>query len=99
MALDTKNNLTDARSEFELRDDDRFTGYDAEDGRSHIGAFLMGGLVVAGGLLAFLYYDGENPNGRGNTELTTGSISRSDAPAAVPSLRLAPAHPDNTAKP
>ena len=98
MALDTRNNLSSTGPEFELRDDDRFTGYDNEHGRSHFGAFLMGGLVVTAGLLAFLYYDGETPNGRGNNELTTGSISRSDVPATVPSLRLSPANPNGADK-
>lgn len=98
MAIDTQNNLGGTSPQVEFRDDDRSTGYDAEDDRSHVGAFLMGGLVVAGGLLAFLYYDGENPNGRGTNELTTGSISRSDAPA-VPNLRLTPAKPDDAGKP
>jgi hypothetical protein len=91
MALEQRDNLNSTGSEFELRDDDRFTGYDRDDDRSHFGAFLMGGLVVAGGLLAFLYYDTDNLNGRSNYDLTTGTISRSAAPAAVPSLRLAPA--------
>jgi hypothetical protein len=98
MALDTRNNLSSDGSEVELRDEDRFTGYEAEHGRSHFGAFLMGGLVVTGGLLAFLYYDGDNPNGRGNNDLTTGSISRSEAPSAVPSLKLSPSNPATAEK-
>ena len=89
MALDSRDNLSGSQTGFELRDDDRFAGFEAEREPSHFGAFLMGGMVVAGGLLAFLYYDTDNLNDRANGDLTTGSISRSDAPA-LPSLRLSP---------
>lgn len=92
MALDGKGGIGGALPEVELRDDDRFSGYDDDAERSHFGAFLMGGIVVAGGLLAFLYYDSDSLNDRANSDITTGSISRMDAPAgaAVPSLRLIP---------
>ena len=96
MALERNDNLGSTHSDFDLRDDDRFSGYEPEHERSHFGAFLMGGMVVAGGLLAFLYYDTDNLNGRTYNELTTGSISQSGAPAALPSLRLSPA-PQNGA--
>jgi hypothetical protein len=96
MALDRSDNLGNTGSDFELRDDDRFAGYDAAPERSHLGAFLMGGVVVAGGLLAFLYYDTDNLNERPINDLTTGSISRSEAPASLPSLRLSPSNPDAT---
>jgi hypothetical protein len=95
MALNRSSNLDSTGSEFELRDADRFAGYEAGRERSHFGAFLMGGVVVAGGLLAFLYYDTDNLSGRANNDLTTGSINRSDVPAALPSLRLAPASPSS----
>ncbi|MGA0598786.1 hypothetical protein [Enterovirga sp. CN4-39] len=95
MALDRKDEPGSSLPEFELRDDDRFTGYEAEDEGSHFGAFLMGGMLVAGGLLAFVYYDTDNLNGRAQNDLTTGSISRSNAPAPVPSLKLSnPAQTD-----
>jgi hypothetical protein len=55
----------------------------------------MGGVVVAGGLLAFLYYDTYNLNGRANSDLTSpGAIGRSDVPAPLPSLRLSPSTTD-----
>lgn len=92
MALDNKDGLGETLPVAELRDDDRFAGYDDDGERSHFGAFLMGGFVVAGGLLAFLYYDSDTLNDRADNELTTGSIIRMEAPAgsAVPSLRLIP---------
>ncbi len=91
MALERNNDLGSTQSEFELRDDDRFTGYEAEPERSHFGAFLMGGMVVAGGLLAFLYYDTDSLNGRANNEIATGSLSQTAPATPVPSLRLSPA--------
>ena len=96
MALDMKDNLNSTGSEFELRDDDRFSAYETDRERSHFGAFLMGGMVVAGGLLAFLYYDTDNLNGMGTRDLTTGSINRMDNP--VPSLKLTPTAPDEAGK-
>jgi hypothetical protein len=90
MALDRRDNLGSTGSRDELNQDDRFTGYEPDRERSHFGAFLMGGLVVTGGLLAFLYYDTDNLNRRANSDLTTGSIIRGDVPAPVPSLRPAP---------
>ncbi|MDB5511479.1 MAG: hypothetical protein JWR08_962 [Enterovirga sp.] len=89
--------------EFELRDDDRFTAYD-DDGheRSSFVAFLMGGVVVAGGLFAFLLYDTDALNGQpGRDVLATGSINRLDSPATatVPSIRLAPAAPERASAP
>jgi hypothetical protein len=97
MALDRHDARGTTIPEFELRDDDRFTAYEADDQRSHFGAFLMGGLVVAGGLLAFIYYEGDDANGRANRDITTGSISRSDPDRvpALPTLRTLPA-PDPT---
>ena len=77
--------------EVELRDDDRFTGYEVEENGSNFTAFLMGGVVVAGGLLAFLYYDSDNLGTRANSGLsTTASIGRIESPAGspVPSIRL-----------
>jgi hypothetical protein len=59
--------------------------YADEPVRKNVGAFLLGGVVVAGGLLAFLYYDTNNLN---DTEgpLTTGSLERLELsqPASPP---------------
>jgi hypothetical protein len=44
-------------------------------------AFLIGGLVIALGLLAFLFYDGGNTS---RDVSTTGSITTQSAPAAAP---------------
>lgn len=65
--------------------------------RSNFAAFLLGGVVVAGGLLAFLYYDTGTQD---RDELTTGSIARpemSRAAPQVPSIRipLQPQQPAN----
>lgn len=84
-----------------VRDEDRFAGYDADSERSHFGAFLMGGFVVTAGLLAFLYYDTDNLNAQGNRDLlTTGSISRLEAPAtpAAPSVRVSPPAAEDTSR-
>lgn len=67
-------------------------GYDhgeRDTGRSNFAAFLLGGVVISGGLLAFLYYDTDNLS-RGDS-LTTGSITQSvsrDGPQAPPVLRI-----------
>lgn len=62
-------------------------GYDRETGRSDFVAFLLGGVVIAGGLLGFLYYDGDSSR---RDVLTTGSISQMEAPALVPSITVLP---------
>lgn len=66
----------------------------APAGRSNFAAFLLGGVVVAGGLLAFLYYDSDGLAGR--DLLTTGSLSDVQKPGAPPKLQTysdAPARP------
>ena len=98
MALHQPDHQSSTRSDFELHDADRFAGYDAQPERSHFGAFLMGGVVVAGGLLAFLYYDTDNLNGRPYNEFATGSVSRMDAPVTLPTVKLSPANPDAAEK-
>ena len=53
----------------------------------------MGGVVVAGGLLAFLYYDTDNLNSRANGGIATTAVGgRLESPAGstVPSIRLLP---------
>lgn len=95
MNADHRNGSDLTAHEFALRNGDHFTAYGVEPERSNLPAFLMGGIVVAGGLLAFLYYDTDRLDPGGNLDLTTGSISRA-APSAggtVPSIRLAPAAP------
>jgi hypothetical protein len=91
MASHLTDRVGDTTPDIELRDEDRFDSgfHEPESARSNFTAFLMGGVVVSGGLLAFLYYDTDNLNGRGNSDLlTTGSLGRIEAPA-VPTL-LAP---------
>ena len=54
--------------------------YERESGGSNFLAFLIGGLVIAIGLLAFLFYDGGSTTGRDVN--TTGSTTpRLEAPA------------------
>lgn len=48
-------------------------------GRSNMMAFLIGGLVIALGLLAFLFYPGD-----GRDVSTTGSTTTQSAPATSP---------------
>ena len=73
-------------------------GLEATDsGRSNFAAFLLGGVVIAGGLLAFLYYDTDNLNR--DDFLTTGSITQS-APREMqspPALRI-PVQPQTADK-
>lgn len=89
MALDRR---TERASEFQLRDDDvPLDNAYADDGdRSNMAAMMLGGLVVAGGLLAFLYYDDANFSGR--DDLTTGSLGRIEmpAPAGSPNIITSP---------
>lgn len=84
-------------SEFELRDNDRTANYmydDRKDGRSNFVAFLLGGVVIAGGLLSFLYYDSNSLQGM--DQMTSGSVSQSSgAIMPVPSIRILPDRPEN----
>ena len=78
----------------EVSDRDRFA-FTERDTRSHFTAFLMGGVVVASGLLAFLYYDsnGLDPN-PGREPFAIGSTVQADGLARVPNLDVArPAKP------
>lgn len=68
---------------------------DADTGRSNVVAFLLGGVVIAGGLLAFLYYDSDTMSTR---DITTGSIISLERSAPAPEsgmpglpLRISPA--------
>jgi hypothetical protein len=65
-------------------------GYD-RGGRSNFLAYLIGGLVIALGLLAFLFYDG---GGTGRDVTTTGSTTpRVTAPASPSGPSTTPATP------
>ena len=56
--------------------------YDRGDtGGSNFLAFLIGGLVIAVGLLAFLFYDGGNSRDVTTTGSTTSRIERPASPA------------------
>lgn len=99
MALDNGSTF-DMNFAPRARESDRFlsalqTGRSGE--RSNFASFLLGGVVVAGGLLAFLYYDSGTQD---RDDLTTGSIARPDMSRAapqVPSIRipLQPQQPAN----
>ena len=95
MALDRIAGWTRPVSDFRLRGDDRpaDTQYGEENERSNFVAFMLGGVVVAGGLLAFLYYDDANFSGR--DDLAAGSFGRIEAPAqlSAPNIRTEPAQP------
>lgn len=79
--------------------------YDRDTGGSNFLAFLIGGLVIAVGLLAFLFYDGGNTRDVTTTSSTTPRIERPAAPArdsiapATPSRPAAPAEPSAPATP
>lgn len=61
-------------------------GYEeADTGRSNFVAFLLGGVVIAGGLLAFLYYDSDTMSTR---DITTGSIVPLERSAPAPETGL-----------
>jgi hypothetical protein len=70
--------------------------YDNSKRGSNTLAYVIGGLVVALGLLAFLFYDGGNNDvsTTGSTATQTQSSSKpSTAPAAPSSSSTAPANP------
>jgi hypothetical protein len=66
--------------------------YDRDTGGSNFLAFLIGGLVIAIGLLAFLFYDGGSTTGR-DVNTTSSTTPRLEAPA-TPSTP-APSRPTN----
>src|SRR3954466_11654913 len=66
--------------------------YDRDTGGSNFLAFLIGGLVIAVGLLAFLFYDGGNSRDVTTTRSTTPRIERPASPATpVTPAKPAPA--------
>jgi hypothetical protein len=84
----------------------RDTNVDVRDGRgSNTLAYVIGGLVVALGLLAFLFYDGGNRdvNTTGSTatqtERSTGSTGTGASSRTAPATPSAPASPSSPASP
>ena len=67
--------------------------YDRDARGSNFWAFLVGGLVIAIGLLAFLFYDGCSTTGR-DVNTTSSTTPRLEAPA-TPSTPAAPSRPAN----
>src|SRR5215213_9992031 len=76
MAMDRDPNIYDRETPVVDRDT---TAVGRESGSSNFLAFLIGGLVIAIGLLAFLFYDGGSTGGRDVS--TTGSTTTRSAPA------------------
>ncbi|MDB5592174.1 hypothetical protein [Enterovirga sp.] len=99
MALNSDHMTDLSRSKINAQSDHLYMDAlaDRDAGRSNFAAFLLGGLVIAGGMLAFLYYDADNV-GRG--EITTGSIGRTEVQGAppVPNIQV-PAQPQRSAEP
>jgi hypothetical protein len=104
MAIDRDPNLTSHGSSMHDRDTmgttstntvyDRDTRvHDRDSGGSNFLAFLIGGLVIAVGLLAFLFYDG----GSRDVSTTGSTTPRIESPAApsAPSMPNRPAAPSN----
>src|SRR5215207_9538127 len=82
--------------------------YDRDTGGSNFLAFLIGGLVIAVGLLAFLFYDGGNTRDVTTTGSTTPRIERPASPSPggptgagpmTPSVPSRPALPSAPATP
>ena len=94
MALDRGTDFP-LRSEYAYDPDNQI--YDQDSGGSNFLAFLIGGLVIAVGLMAFLFYDGGDMSGRDVT--TTGSIPRLERlvtpipPVTQPTAPASPAAP------
>src|ERR671911_733069 len=70
------------------------TVYDRDRGGSNFLAFLIGGLVIAVGLLAFLFYDGGT-----NEPATTGSTTTMERPTTAPTTPSTPTSPARPANP
>ena len=74
-------------------------GTDRDGGGSNFLAFLIGGLVIAIGLLAFLFYDGGSTTGR-DVNTTSSTTPRLEAPATPsPAAPVTPASPARPANP
>lgn len=103
MDIDRNNNLDSTRTNTVYERETRV--YDRDTGGSNFLAFLIGGLVIAVGLLAFLFYDGGSTRDVTTTSSTTPRIERPAAPIrdsiapAAPSRPAAPATPSAPANP
>ena len=83
--------------------------YNRDTGGSNFWAFLIGGLVIAIGLMAFLFYDGGATTGQdvSTTSSTTPRVETPASPAApsasspstAPSTPATPATPSRPANP
>ena len=77
------------------------TAYDRDSldserrGGSNFWAFLIGGLVIALGLMAFLFYDGGSTTGRdvSTTGSTTPRVETPARPSTAPATPATPAAP------
>ena len=69
--------------------------YDRDKGGSNFLAFLIGGLVIAVGLLAFLFYDGGNSRDVNTTGSTAPGVERPATPAPTPATPATPTRPAN----
>ena len=75
----------------------------SDRGGSNFWAFLVGGLVIAIGLLAFLFYDGGSTTGRdvnttGSTTPRVETPARPTTPPATPSTPASPGAPATPAR-
>jgi hypothetical protein len=75
----------------------------SDRGGSNFWAFLVGGLVIAIGLLAFLFYDGGSTTSRdvsttGSTTPRVESPARPTTPPATPSTPASPSAPATPAR-
>jgi hypothetical protein len=95
MDMDRDNDLNPTRTNTVSDRDTRV--YDRDTGGSNFLAFLIGGLVIAVGLLAFLFYDGGNTRDVTTTGSTTPRIERPASPGpggtAAPATPAAPSRP------
>lgn len=74
--------------------------YETDRRGSNTLAYVIGGLVIALGLLAFLFYDGGNePSTTGSTGTQTESSSPSTGSGATGGSSTAPATPSSPATP
>lgn len=99
MDVDREDNLNTMRTNTVHDRDTRI--YDRDTGGSNFLAFLIGGLVIAVGLLAFLFYDGGNTRDVTTTGSVMPRIERpgSDLGAAAPTVPSRPASPSAPANP
>jgi hypothetical protein len=106
MDLDRDDPLNTTRTNTVYDRDTRV--YDRDTGGSNFLAFLIGGLVIAVGLLAFLFYDGGNTRDVTTTGSTTPRIERPASPSPggptgagpmTPSVPSRPAPPSAPATP